>query len=317
MICLGLESTAHTFSVALVDDTGKIIAEVRDTYRSEDGGIHPVEAANHHKELAQQMIEQVLKSGTPDLIAWSAGPGLGPCLAVGDKIAKDLGKRFNAPLVGVNHCVAHIEIARLTTGLNDPVMVYLSGGNTQILAYVNGKYRAVGETLDIAVGNALDKFARTAGIRSAVEVEKLALKGKKLVELPYTVKGMDLSFSGLITYCQKLLKTESVEDICFSLQETSFAMLTEVTERALAALNKDEVLLTGGVAANKRLQEMMGIMAEDRGASFKVVENKYAGDNAAMIAWTGILMNKVGMKGLSDYEQKWRTDQVDIPWFKK
>lgn len=317
MICLGIESTAHTFSVALVDDKGKILEEVRDTYKSKDGGIHPIETANHHRSVYGQMVEGVLKSRTPDLIAYSAGPGLGPCLAVGDEVAKGLVKKFNVSLVGVNHCVAHIEIARLTTGSKDPVTVYLSGGNTQILAYVNGRYRAVGETLDIAVGNALDKFARSAGISSAPQVENIALKGTKLLNLPYIVKGMDLSFSGLTTHCEKLLKTESLENICYSFQEHAFAMLTEVTERALAALNKDEVLLTGGVAANKRLQEMMRIMTEERGAKFWVVEPKYAGDNGAMIAWTGILMHKHGIKGLQDYEQRWRTDQVDIPWFNK
>ena len=113
--------------------------------------------------------------------------------------------------------------------------------------------------IDIGMGNAIDKFGREAGLPfpAGPEIERLAKKGK-YVELPYVVKGMGLSFSGIITEAIRKLKTGiPLEDISYSLQETIFAMLTEVTERALAHTGKNEVLLTGGVAANQRLQEMI------------------------------------------------------------
>ncbi len=122
-----------------------------------------------------------------------------------------------------------------------------------------------GETLDIALGNCLDVFAREAGLKHrkglplGAAVEQLALKSKRLVPLPYVVKGMDLSLSGLLTAAVTTLQkgTFSLEDVCYSLQENAFSMVTEVTERALAHTEKKEVLLTGGVAANKRLQAML------------------------------------------------------------
>jgi N6-L-threonylcarbamoyladenine synthase/protein kinase Bud32 len=219
----------------------------------------------------------------------------------------------------VNHCVAHIEIGRLTTGVKDPVTLYVSGANTQVLAFVSGKYRCFGETQDIGIGNALDKFGRETGLGfpAGPKIEQLA-KGGKYIELPYVVKGMDLSFSGIITECLRRKQNgERMEDICFSLQETAFAMLTEVTERAMAHTGKDEVLLTGGVAANSRLQNMLDIMCKERGAAFKVVDKAFSGDNGAMIAWTGILAFRSGQKPLekgAGILPRQRTDEVDIPW---
>lgn len=314
MICCGVESTAHTFGVGLVSDSGEILFDSKDTYRDPDGGLHPGKASDHHANVAADLVKQALTVGKPDLVAFSAGPGLGPCLRIGAVVARTISHKFKVPLIGVNHCIAHIEIARLTTGAKDPVTVYLSGGNSQVLAYVGGRYRAIGETLDIAVGNALDKFAREAGLKGAPDIEKLASRGSRLLDLPYTVKGMDLSFAGIITHAAKMLGKEPLEDICFSLQEYMFAMLTEVTERALAALNKKEMLLTGGVAANKRLQSMLRAMVEERGGEFWAVDPKYAGDNGVMIAWTGILMHRYKCPGLLKVRQKWRPDEVDVPW---
>ena len=91
-------------------------------------------------------------------------------------------------------------------------------------------------------------------------------------------------------------------------------MLTEVTERALAHLGKDEVLLTGGVAANKRLQGMRKTMCEEREANFEVVPREFSGDNGAMIAWTGILAKKSGQKVSDDVDPRWRTDDTEIGW---
>jgi len=195
----------------------------------------------------------------------------------------------------------------------------LSGGNTQVIAYAEGRYRIFGETEDIPIGNAFDVVARDMGLPmpGGPEVEKIAKHGK-YTELPYVVKGMDLSFSGILTAAkEKLLADIRKEDIAYSMQEVCFAMLTEATERALAHTGKQEVLLVGGVAANKRLQEMLIIMCEERGDKLFFVPMEYAGDGGAMIAWTGISAYKNGEKTKledSHIKQNWRTDEVEITW---
>jgi len=165
----------------------------------------------------------------------------------------------------------------------------------------------------------LDKFARESGIPfpGGPEIEKLASKGRKYIELPYSVRGMDVSFSGLLTAALNLRKSEKIEDIAFSMQETAFAMLTEVTERAMAHLEKDEVLLGGGVACNKRLREMVKVMAEERGAEFYAPECRYCVDNGAMIAVLGYRMYEAGYRmDIRDtaVRQRFRTDEVDVFW---
>ena len=193
-----------------------------------------------------------------------------------------------------------------------------------VIAYASGRYRIFGETLDIALGNCMDVFAREAGIKNrkgvplGAAVEQLAAKGEKLVQLPYVVKGMDLSLSGLLTAASTAVqKGARLEDVCYSLQENAFSMVTEVTERALAHTEKREVLLTGGVAANKRLQAMLKVIAEDHDAKFEVVPKEFASDNGAMIAWNGTLAFSHGL--VTPVEEsfvklKWRVDKVDVPW---
>jgi len=320
MICLGIESTAHTFGVGIVDDS-KVLANARAIYVPKSGGIHPREAAEHHSDRSGEVLRAALKEAglalhDVDVVAFSQGPGLPQCLKVGASMARAISLKLGKPLVGVNHCVAHVEIGKMATRTKDPVMLYVSGGNTQVLAFAEGRYRIFGETLDIAVGNAIDQFAREAGIPhpGGPKIEELAKSGR-WTELPYVVKGMDLSFSGILTAAIEKLRTERLEDVCFSLQETCFAMLTEVTERAVAHTGKSEVLLAGGVAANRRLQEMLGIMCAERGAKFYVVPKEYSGDNPAMIAWNGLLMHKSGYVAKNTSVNRfWRTDDVEVTW---
>lgn len=330
--CLGIESTADDFGVGIATSKGEILANVMSAYVPEEGGIHPREAARHHAEKASQVLEEALRKAgvkAKDLsaIAFSQGPGLGPCLRTGATIARAIAYYLRVPLVGVNHCIAHIEIGRLKTGAKDPVTLYVSGGNTIVAAFDSGRYRVFGETLDIALGNCIDVFAREAGLKQKVGiplgavVEGLAAKGEKLVPLPYTVKGMDASFSGLLTAAISLLKSgeHGLEDMCYSLQETAFSMVTEITERALAHTEKKEVLLTGGVAANKRLQSMIEVIAKEHDARFCVVPSEFAVDNGAMIAWTGMLAYKHGMSTpieQSFVKLRWRLEEVDVPWMR-
>lgn len=328
--CLGIESTADDFGVGISTFAGEVLANISDAYIPAEGGIHPREAARHHAEVADKILQEafekaVVKPCDLNVIAFSQGPGLGPSLRTGATVARTLASYLAIPLVGVNHSVAHIEIGKLKTGAKDPVTLYVSGGNTIVTAFDSGRYRVFGETLDIALGNCLDVFARNAGINPSkglplgAALERLAANGKTLVSLPYVVKGMDLSLSGLLTSAVSLLQNGGLKlkDLCYSLQEYAFSMVAEVTERALAHTEKKEVLLTGGVAANRRLQAMLKSIAEDHDAEFHVVPLQFAADNGAMIAWTGVLAYTHGL--LTPIEDsfvklRWRVDKVDVPW---
>ncbi|MEM2943422.1 MAG: bifunctional N(6)-L-threonylcarbamoyladenine synthase/serine/threonine protein kinase [Methanomassiliicoccales archaeon] len=325
MLALGIEGTAHTLGVGIVDEFGNILANEIKMYKPEKGGIHPREAANHHAEYAASIIKKSLDIAEVsvrdiDLVCFSQGPGLGPCLRTVATAARSLSLSLGVPIIGVNHCIAHLEIGVAKTGARDPVLLYASGGNTQVIAFANGRYRVFGETLDIGIGNMLDKLGRELGLGyyAGPKIESLAKDGMKLLELPYSVKGMDMAFSGILTAALNLYKKGArIEDICYSVQETCFAMLTEVTERAMAHVEKNEVLLGGGVVQNKRLQEMVAKMARDRGASMFVPENKLCVDNGAMIAWTGLIMYKSGIRmDIFDtaVRQRFRTDEVDVCW---
>jgi len=328
VICLGIESTADDLGVGIATSEGAILANEKSTYTPERGGIHPREAARHHSAQVGSVLDSALaKAGVGpkeiDVIAFSQGPGMGPCLRTGATVARALSIYLNVPLVGVNHAVAHIEIGRLATGAEDPLTLFVSGGNTIVTGYEAGRYRIFGETLDIAVGNCLDVFAREAGFPypGAPEVERRALKGERFIPLPYVVKGMDLSFSGLLTSALEKLRSGRyrVEDLCMSLQEVAFSMLGEVTERALAHTRKPELLLTGGVAANRRLQAVMRAIAEEHGAESYVVPLEYALDNGAMIAWTGLLAYLSGVRTPVEeslIRPSWRLDEVEIPWLR-
>jgi N6-L-threonylcarbamoyladenine synthase/protein kinase Bud32 len=328
---LGIESTADDFSVGVATFSGQILSNVSDGYIPEQGGIHPREAARHHAEVANQVLENALskanlKPKDVDIVSFAQGPGLGPCLRTGATVARALASYLEVPLVGVNHSIGHIEIGKLKTGVVDPVTLYASGGNTMVTAFACGRYRIFGETLDIAVGNCLDVFAREAGLKNkkglplGAAVEQLAKNGKELITLPYVVKGMDFSLSGLLTAASSALKKGAMlEDVCYSLQEHAFSMISEVTERALAHTEKKAVLLTGGVAANKRLQAMLKIIAQEHDAQFCVVPHEFATDNGAMIAWTGVLAYTNGL--VTPVEEsfvklKWRVEKVDVPWVK-
>jgi N6-L-threonylcarbamoyladenine synthase len=314
MLCLGIESTAHTFAASLVSEK-EVLSDERSSHTTEEGGMIPRELADHHTKVCLDVLKRAVAK-KPDLVAFSQGPGIGHALRIGAVAARALSSKYSVPLIGVNHCVAHLEIARRLTGFEDPIMLYVSGGNTQVIGFESGRYRVFGETLDIGVGNLLDTFGRHAGIGfpAGAEIERLA-KGGKYIELPYSVKGMDSSFTGMLTKVKTLLGKHSLQDICFSLQEVAFAMLIEVSERAMAHTGKEELVLTGGVGANSRLQQMCRIMCDERNADFKPIPKRYAVDNAAMIAHTGIVMHKAGCQTRnSAVKQRWRTDEVEVLW---
>ncbi len=329
-LCLGIESTAHTFSIGIIDFEGNVYSLINDIYVPEEGGLHPGLVRDQHLNNFMKIVNRALteaKISIKDinLIAFSQSPGLGPVLKIGAWVARMLSQLVNIEIVGVNHCIAHIEIGRLKCNIKDPLSLYVSGGNTIVSAFESGRYQIFGETLDLAIGNMIDSFARDAGLNhpGGPKIEKLALNSNNYIQLPYVVKGMDLSFSGLYTAAKYLLQSEdygikyNLNDVAYSLQETAFGMLTEVTERALAHTEKKEVLLTGGVAANKRLQSMIKYISKEHDARFEVVPLKFAGDNGAMIGWTGILRYQAeGRHEINEtfIKPKERMDHFTIPW---
>ena len=199
MITLGIEGTAHTMSVGIVDSEAHVLSNIIDLFRPPQGGLHPREAANHHADaVAKTIVEAVEAAGISlkdvDLVSFSMGPGLGPCLRVAGTAARSLSCALGVPIIGVNHCIAHIEIGNALTGCTDPCLLYASGGNTQIIAYSDQRYRIFGETQDVGIGNMLDKLGRDLGLGyyAGPIIEKMALDGDKLLDLPYSVKGMDI-----------------------------------------------------------------------------------------------------------------------------
>lgn len=346
MIAIGLEGSANKLGVGVIlhppkGGAAQILSNIRHTYVSPPGeGFLPKDTALHHRSHVANLVKRAtteagVKISQVDCICYTKGPGMGAPLQSVAVAARMLSLLWNKPLVGVNHCVGHIEMGREITGAANPVVLYVSGGNTQVIAYSTQRYRIFGETLDIAVGNCLDRFARTLNISNdpapGYNIEQLAKNGKVLLDLPYAVKGMDCSFGGILARIDEFaaqmkvgtlkdpITGESVtpEDLCFSLQETVFSMLVEITERAMAHVGSNQVLIVGGVGCNERVQEMMGIMARDRGGSVYATDERFCIDNGIMIAQAGLLAYRTGFETTLDDStctQRFRTDDVHIAW---
>lgn len=332
VIAIGFEGSANKLGIGIIKD-GEVLSNPRDTYITPPGqGFLPRDTAKHHQAVALDVLQKALKEACVqpediDVICYTKGPGMGAPLVSTALVARTVAQLWNKPIVAVNHCIGHIEMGRLITGAENPTVLYVSGGNTQVIAYLERRYRIFGETIDIAVGNCLDRFARVLKLSNdpspGYNIEQLAKKGKKFLELPYAVKGMDVSFSGLLSYIEEkatgLIDSGEYtpEDLCFSLQETVFAMLVEITERAMAHCGSEEVLIVGGVGCNERLQEMMQIMATERGAKLYATDERFCIDNGAMIAQAGYLMYKSGQTTpleQTSCTQRFRTDEVEVTW---
>ncbi|KAH0841137.1 tRNA N6-adenosine threonylcarbamoyltransferase [Fonsecaea monophora] len=347
MIALGLEGSANKLGVGIILHSKdkrqpvQILSNIRHTYHAPPGaGFLPKDTALHHRSHVAALVSSALREAnlTPadiDCICYTKGPGMGAPLQSVALAARTLSLLWGKPLVGVNHCIGHIEMGRSITGATNPVVLYVSGGNTQVIAYTSNRYRIFGETLDIAVGNCLDRFARTLNIPNdpapGYNIEQLAKSGNTLVDLPYAVKGMDCSFSGILARVDELAtqvkngtlkdpntgNSVSPEDLCFSLQETVFAMLVEITERAMAHVGSNQVLIVGGVGCNERLQEMMGTMARSRGGDVYATDERFCIDNGIMIAHAGLLAYQTGFTTTvedSTCTQRFRTDDVFVAW---
>jgi N6-L-threonylcarbamoyladenine synthase len=347
-LALGLEGSANKLGAGIIrhapDGSSTVLSNIRHTYITPPGeGFQPKDTALHHRKWAMSVIRDAIKTAGVqiaelDCICFTKGPGMGAPLQSVALVARTLSLMYKKPLIGVNHCVGHIEMGREITGAQNPVVLYVSGGNTQVIAYSRQCYRIFGETLDIAVGNCLDRFARVINLSNdpspGYNIEQLAKEGKRLVSLPYTTKGMDVSLSGILSSVEaytndkrfhpqfdaSLSENDDIvtpADLCFSLQETVFAMLVEITERAMAHIGSKEVLIVGGVGCNERLQEMMGVMAQERGGNVFATDERFCIDNGIMIAQAGLLAYRMGYKTpleKSACTQRFRTDEVHVSW---
>ena len=334
MLCLGIESTAHTFACSVIKQSNSekypnILSDVRDTFKAPAGsGIHPREAAHHHASVAIDVLKEALESSNIkyddiDIVAYSAGPGLGPCLRIGAVLARSICSFYDKKLIPINHALGHIELGMSLTGCIDSLVLLVSGGHTMILVFNNKRWRVIGETLDITLGQLLDQFGRHLGLASPCgsEIERLANESSKnYISLPYTIKGNDVTFSGILSAAKRLTSTPNYtnEDICYSIQETGFAMITEAVERALSATEKRELLVVGGVSANKVLSRMLELACLRHKVKFNSCPISYAGDNGVQIAWTGILSYLITKNFVdipnSYVKQSWRVDSVDVAW---
>ncbi len=333
LIVMGIESTAHTLGVGIAEKKGntfRITANAVDKVPHTRKGFVPRLLAEHHARVFKKTVAKALsesRKGIKDVqaIAFTQGPGIGNALKVGYTAAKSLSQFLDVPLLPVHHGIAHIEVGKWECGMKDPLVLYVSGGNTQILVLEGKRYRVIGETLDVGVGNFLDVFARDFGLDNAVDVMHYAKKGETLLELPYAIKGMNVNFTGLHNYCSAHYKpkiekkTVRLEDLCFSVQETVFAILTEATERALLHAGKREVLACGGVACNVRLKEMLATMCRENHAKFGAASGEYNRDNGAMIALVGAKMLSAGKArstGNMEPNQRMRPEAQEITWLK-
>jgi N6-L-threonylcarbamoyladenine synthase len=350
MLCLGIESTAHTFAASIIKYSfaesslnntkpgnfrkshASILSDSRGVYAPPKGsGIHPRFASRHHADVSADILKQCIKESKLrirdiDIIAYSAGPGLGPCLRVGAVVSRMLASFYEKPLVPVNHALGHVELGVMLTCAHDPLVLLVSGGHTMILSFSDRRWRVFGETLDITIGNLLDQFGRAIGFSSPCgdQIEKLAGRSSgTYIRLPYVVKGNDVSFSGLLSAAKRLVERRirderNSAEVCYSLQETAFAMITETIERAISFTGKREVLVVGGVAANKRLREMLENACVRHSSKLFVLPNKFAGDNGCQIAWVGMIEFLFRGKGIevekSFVRQSWRIDTIDVDW---
>lgn len=312
MLVLGIESSCDDAAAAVLETATPGVATVRssiianqDEIHRRYGGIVPELASRNHVVTILPVIEQALEAarcGLRDIdgIAVTRGPGLVGSLLVGLMCAKGLAQSLGVAMVGVNHIEGHLLAPLLE---HRPAMPFLalvvSGGHTELFVVEDfGRYRRLGRTRDDAAGEAFDKVAKLMGLGypGGKVIDDLARRGnRKRVRIPRArVRGapLDFSFSGIKTAMAALLRTSNgdaapVEDLAASFQEAVVEMLIRPTLAAAREVGADEIVLTGGVAANSRLRERLAEAAAAEGRTVIAPSLKYCTDNAAMIAMAG------------------------------
>lgn len=307
-IVLGIETSCDETSAAVVVDGKKILSNIVssqvDIHRKY-GGVVPEIASRKHVESIIPVIDSALEEagiGLDDIsaVAVTYGPGLVGGLLIGVCAAKGIALSRNIPLIGVHHIEGHLYANFLEhSDIEFPVLcLTVSGGHTELIYMAgHGDYRYIGGTTDDAAGEAFDKVARILGLGypGGPAIDKLATKGdNERIKFPRALQGQtgfDFSFSGIKTavknYVEDNANQDTYEDIAASFQEAVVDMLTEVTFRAARHTGVKTILLSGGVAANSRLRQVMQALAREHNMRLFYPSLSLCTDNAAMIAAAG------------------------------
>ena len=315
MKILAIESSCDETAVAIVEDGKKVLSNVVFTQidiHTKYGGVVPEIASRHHIEKITYVIDQAMKEANLtfediDKIAVTANPGLVGSLMVGINAAKTLGLAYNKEVIMVNHIHGHIYANYLEDDFTFPVLaLVVSGGHTElVLMKDHMDFEILGETLDDAVGESYDKVARVVkvGYPGGPIIDKMAALGSPTYPLPHVKLGKesyDFSFSGLksavINLCNKLdMKGEELNanDLAASFQEAVIDVLCEKTIRAAKEYGAKQIIVAGGVAANKGLRAALtNEVNKVDGLRITFPSFKYCTDNAAMIGVAGYFQDK-------------------------
>ena len=333
---LGIETSCDETAAAIVQEnnagTGKILANIVSSQIEEHrefGGIVPEIAARAHVEKIELIVQKAIKESNLNLenidgVAATAGPGLIVCLTVGLNTGKAIAGSLGKPFVAVNHLEGHALSPKINNRIKFPYLLLLiSGGHTQFLE-VNGvnDYKRLGTTIDDALGEAFDKTAKLLGIEfpGGPKIEEWAKKGdKNYFKLPKPIfkrGGCNLSFAGLKTAVlrtSKNLKNQKEKyHLAASFQKTINEILYEKTKIAMEEFLKDKkniektFVIAGGVAANLKIRENLTQLSKEKKFSSIFPPINLCGDNAAMIAWTGIERYKINLINDLEFPSKAR-----------
>ena len=309
-LCLAIETSCDETALALYDDKKGLIKDLVSSQaklHAPFGGVVPELSAREHVRNITPLLEELffdtgLVSSNIDFIAFTVAPGLLLSLVVGVGVAKAIAHYLGKPLIPVHHLEGHIYSVFLTQKVEYPfISLIISGGHTELYLVEDfGKYRFLGGTLDDSVGEAFDKVARMLGFPypGGPYIDRLAQKGKPSIDFPTPkVKGeFNFSFSGLKTAVLNFLRKNPnypKEDIAASFQKKVAEILKEKTLKALEKFKVNRLTVVGGVAANSEIRKAFNTL-RDKGIEVYLPDWKYTGDNAAMIAYAGMLRYKRG-----------------------
>ena len=334
MKILAIETSCDETCAAIVEGTkiwSNVVWSQIDLHKG-FGGVVPSIAKRAHEEKIDWVVNKALVTDV-DAVAVTVGPGLAIALEVGIRKAKELASKWNKPLVAVNHIEGHV-LSGLTPEVKFPAMaLVVSGGHTELIyAEKIGQYKIVARTMDDALGESLDKAARMLGLGypGGAMLEKKAEGGNaKAYPLPLPMKGREteraFSYSGLKTAMWRIvnqlinssvnqLSEQQIKDLAAGYQDMAFKHVVRVSKKTLEDFPVKDLLVGGGVAANKELRKRLAEMAEELRFSVWFPAKGLYGDNAAMV---GIAAGYKAEKGLYeanidavDREPRARIDEV-------